>query len=157
MIKIEKLQSKDARVYRKITVQAISDVPKYSQKARESEQRHYSVQKIKQRLKNKSDFFLVAKKDNKVIGVVCGFLYAGVAWIEWIGIERRTRRLGLAKKLLRALEKELRNKKIHKIWANIDVKNIASRQLFIKSGYRLVGRVKKHWYRLDSILVDKLI
>ncbi len=157
MFTITPLKKGEASKFSQAIREAIHSVPGFPAAAKKAESRNYTLAKVKARIGKTASIQLVAKEKKKIVDVCYGICYAGVCYLEWIGVNSDNRRRGIGEKLVKALEIAARAKKIHKIWLNIDTHNPASKKLFRSMGYRPIGIVKKQWYGTDNMLMDKLI
>lgn len=157
MIKFAKVQASEALTYSQVLKAAIHDVPHFPKKAAQQEGSNYVPSKVRRRTKEQNLIQVVAKEGKLIVGAGYGICYAGVCYLEWIGIQRTHRGKGIGKKLVRYLEQAAKRQGIHKVWLNTDNHNLASIKLFRSAGYRKIGVVKKHWYGTDNILWEKQI
>ena len=103
--------------------------------------------------------YIVAKINNKIVGFIDGiFEGAGLFWLSWIGVDQDFRGNSIGTKLLKFLEKYLKNKtNVHKVWCCIEPQNAESISLFVKNKYINVAFLEKHWYGIDTYLWQKII
>lgn len=105
------------------------------------------------------------KKKNPIFGIydnelLMGIIaikseYGGVAYIDWLVVHKRYRKLGLGTKLLKVAEKWLIKNKFHYVYFHTNSqKNI---EFYKKRGFELLGSQKKSWYGVDVYLMQKVL
>ena len=135
----------------------ILSTPYYSKIAKREEIKKYKVSELRKKLKDKDKIYLVAKTDNKIIGFLNGYFDCETFWVEWAGVEKNSRRKGIAINLNKFLENNLKKSNIHKIWCDCRTNNKESINLLKKLKFKKIALVKRHWYKHDFYLWYKFI
>lgn len=99
--------------------------------------------------------YLVAKKDNEIIGVVHGYYYGGIFYVTWIGVQEDCRGSGVGSALLNGLEKRV-CKRCHKIQM-ISAVDLDALRFYKRNGYECEGLLRKAWWGVDHHYLGKII
>ncbi len=156
-MRIEFLKNRDVKEFSKLAKTIILNTSYYSQIAKKCEIKDYENSKIRQRLKDKNNIFIVAKHKNKIIGFCNGHFDCGTFWAEWAGIKKEFRRKGVASELNNFLEKKLKKLSVHKIWCDCRINNKESISLLKKLKFKKIALLRKHWYKQDFYIWYKFI
>ncbi len=139
--------------------EAVVSIPDYSPKLRRLFFRKYRSEIVTKRIRDRAAYCLLAVDGKTVVGFIWGMPMRatedGVYWMNWVGVHAAYRRRGVARRMMKALEAELRKHQFHKLWFNIDPKNSRSAKTFAALGYHQIARVKHHWYGHDALLWEK--
>ena len=154
---VGKLQRNDLQEFSRIAKEIIEGTAYYSSKARKSEVKKFDISALHDELNDDKKIILVAKSDNKILGFCNGKIDEGTFWIDWVGILSKFREKGIATKILKLLEKDLKVLRIHKIWCDSRDNNTPSIALLNKNGFEKIAFLKKHWYQQDFYLWAKFI
>lgn len=90
---------------------------------------------IQRKLKVQSKLFLVAVKNNKVIGTVMGGYEGHRGWINYLAVDPVHQKAGIGKTLMNKVEKELKKLGCPKINLQIRESNAKVRAFYEKIGY----------------------
>ncbi len=142
-----------AALFRKI----VSTLDYYNRDARTNEIKRYTVQNLKRKISEDKYSVLVASEDTELVGFCFSRWDDHTIWLEWFGVITTVRRKGIGRLILRALESTLHKRRAHKIWCDCRTTNLKSKKLLASSGYKMIGVVRKHWYRQDFILWHKFL
>ncbi len=135
----------------------ILGVPYYSKEAKKQEIKEFGAERLKRKIGDKSNLYVLAKENSKVIGFCYGYFEAGIFWLDWIGVDKEFRRKGIATCMIRFVENRLKRRRIHKIWNDSRTNNKEAVELFKKLGFKRLVSIRKHWYKQDFYLWQKLI
>lgn len=96
--------------------------------------------------KNLDNFvFLVAKKNDKIVGLVLGTpCEGGVGTIVWVLVNPKFHKQGIGKSLFNYACKVYKNKKAHKI--KLTVPDLETVEFYKKQGMHLEGEHPNHWW-----------
>lgn len=94
-----------------------------------------SKEAISKEIKSHPDFFLGAFEDGRLIGTAIISCDVRKGWINRLAVDVIYRNRGIAKALIRESERILRKNGMRLFYALIETSNIASQELFEKSGY----------------------
>jgi ribosomal protein S18 acetylase RimI-like enzyme len=100
-----------------------------------SEIRVESREDLAFKLRRDPGLFLVAEEDGHVVGVVLGAFDGRMGSINRLAVAEPRRRVGLATRLVDAVEERLRELGARRVFAWIHDYNAASRTLFARQGY----------------------
>jgi ribosomal protein S18 acetylase RimI-like enzyme len=143
--------------YSKLVSNIISSIPYYSKLAKKDEIKKFSALNLRKNLQEKSKLYLYVIEKNKIAGFICGYFDAGTFWLEWVGVDKKFRNKDLASLMISHLIKQLKGKRVHKIWCDSRTNNKEIIGLFKKLGFRRITKIKNHWYKLDFYLWEKII
>ncbi len=94
-----------------------------------------SKEAISKEIKSHPDFFLGAFEDGRLIGTAIISCDVRKGWINRLAVDVAYRNRGIAKALISESERILRKNGMRLFCALIETSNIASQELFEKSGY----------------------
>jgi len=117
-MEIHKLKRNEILEFSKLAKEIILTIPYYSKLAKAHEIKKYSPSEIRRKLNKRKDLFLVLEDKGTTVGFCAGYFDAGTYWVDWLGVDKKFRRRGLGEKLLKSLEKRLKEIKIHKMKQN---------------------------------------
>ena len=96
-------------------------------------------------------------KDGNIVGLCMHYPGHGhVDWLDWLLVDKRFRKMGLGKALIDYAIKDAKKQGCHKMWCDSNPGNKPMLKFMPKIGFRKVGTLKKHAYREDEILWEKL-
>lgn len=160
-MKISLLKKKEIRGFCSLVKKVIAGTPYYSRSAKKGETRKFTPRFVENSMAESGGLFrplyISAIEDKKHLGFCVGYIYGGTFWIDWIGVERRSRRKGVASSLYDFLKRELRRRGAHKLWCDTIVTNRESIALFRGLGFRRAALLKNHWYGHDYYIWEKSI
>jgi len=133
----------------------IVDIPYYNDIAKESEIRKYKSADLKFKVQEDKNAILVAVIENDIVGFCLSRFDDNVIWLEWFGVHKNFRGLGVSNLLLKELDKTVLIRDCHKIWCDCRTSNNGSIHILTKNGYKQIVTLKNHWYKQDFILWEK--
>jgi GNAT superfamily N-acetyltransferase len=152
---IRKLTREDKNAYMHIFSDVLNhDFPEYSQRTRDfviSKQTKDFLEEVKLPYK----IVLGAFIDSKLVALANGMhLDQGVGNCSWLMVDRTHQKKGIGKKLVTAMEEEMKKIGDHSVNIYASEWNIP---FYKKLGYELVGLYKKAWFGADYYLFVKTI
>lgn len=114
-----------------------------------------SESEILRLMQRNNRLYLVAKEDDKPIGVAHGYYYGGVFYLLWLGVKEEFRNSGVGSKLLREMEKRVR-KRCHKIQL-ISAIDLGALRFYKRNGYQCEGVLRKAWWSVDYYNLGKIL
>ena len=125
------------------------------------EKEAFTKQQIAYLLTDYNSISLVAKVNDKIVGFIIGKINVErkslVGHILTIDVSHRHRRKGIAERLLQEIEKIFREKGIKVCYLEVREDNIAALNLYQKSGYRKIGRLKNYYENAHGIYLRKAL
>lgn len=97
---------------------------------------------IEKRIKSRKEIFLIAEENEKIIGLIDGYILDNNHHIEKVGyldhlcVKKDYRKLGIAKKLIDDFSIKMKNKKVGYIKLNAFENNIPAINLYKKLGFK---------------------
>lgn len=97
------------------------------------------IRKIKKRIKSKNNIFLVAEKDNQIIGLIDGYLVdsdcykENVGYLDHLCVDKKYRRQGVATMLIEMFKEKMKN--VSYIKLNAFSTNFSATNLYKKLGF----------------------
>jgi ribosomal protein S18 acetylase RimI-like enzyme len=118
-----------------------------------------SVEDLRDTLKNFKDSIVMAvSKEGDIIGIsIHSNTHGHTDWSDFTIVSPRFRKKGVGRALLRYVIKEAKRHGNHKVWGNTHPKNASAIKLLKSMGFRRVGMLRKHAFKQDEILWEKLI
>lgn len=114
-----------------------------------------SEDEITRLMERNNRLYLVAEKDNEIIGVVHGYYYGDIFYITWIGVQEECRGSGVGSALLNGLEKRV-CKRCHKIQM-ISAVDLGALRFYRRNGYECEGLLRKAWWGVDHYCLGKVL
>lgn len=102
--------------------------------------------KIKRRMKSRKEIFLVAELENKVVGLIDGFIIDDIffkekiAYLDHICVDKKFRNNEIGTKLIKEFQKLSQKKGAKYVKLNAFVKNINAIKLYEKFGFKEYSR-----------------
>ena len=107
-----------------------------------------SKEELRRKLERDPDLFLVAEEDSRIVGSVIGAWDGRRAWVYHVAVDPGFRRKRVASRMLREVERRMREKGVPKVNAQVFLWNAPSLSLFESLGYEK---------RSDLVLVGKTL
>ena len=143
---------------RRAFLKVLNEIPYYNSLAKRDEARKYTVKKLEEKTNEDRDSIICALNEK---GAIVGYLFNHfddyTIWIDWFGVPKDKRRLGIGTLLLEYLFQSARQRNCHKIWCDTRASNIPSMITLKKAGFSSITEIKNHWYGQDFILWERLI
>jgi ribosomal protein S18 acetylase RimI-like enzyme len=126
--------------------------------------RYYDIYFQKDKITEKDEVF-VAKIDEKTIGVI-GFCRDYFStdysyWLGWFVIDeeyRGKKEFGVAEKLFKKVEAELRRRKIKKLFVSTEDTNGRAKSFYAKNQFRTEAVLRDYYYKgEDQLILSKVI
>ena len=128
----------------------------YSQELFQQELALYSTETFSKFISESDKLALVAEIDSKVAGLAIGkFAGAGLFDLSWICTALNFQGKGVGKSLLAEVEKECLSNQCHKIFAYTFPWLKPTIGFYQSCGFSQEALLKKHWHRLDFIMMSK--
>ena len=127
--------------------------------AREAEIQLLTQKYIKEKLKKDPFSYIIAldKKDT-LLGFCINTFEYGIVFIDHIFLsEEVPKGRGIGTQLMNKCIEFASVRDAHKIWASIHPDNTISQFFFKKNGFHTACILKKHWYKMDFIMVEKFL
>jgi len=128
----------------------------YPEKLFEEELKRYSQKTFTLFTDNSNCFGFVAVEKHEVIGLAIGRVQeGGLSDLSWICTDPLVQKKGVGKKLLSKVIEHCKNKGCHKIFAYTFPFLAPALNFYFKSGFVLEAHLRKHWYKLDFVIMSK--
>jgi len=114
----------------------------------------FSADYFKQLAQLYPETFLVAEKEDRVLGYVVADTRRGVAHILSIAVREDGRRRCVGLTLMRALIEKLRLREIKEILLEVRKSNVAARSMYERLGFELVGNIRGYYGGEDAALYN---
>lgn len=120
--------------------------------------RYFSVRNL---IKNSKtlDILVATTDSNQIIGYISSISYPyKVAYIQTVAVHPKFQKKGIGQKLLNAKLRELKHKKIRKVWLLVNRQNTVALAFYLKNGFVIEGYLKDHTgLGSDEILMSKFL
>lgn len=101
-------------------------------------------------------FILEAREDDKIVGTLSCKIMAEVAYVGTLIVVKSERSKGIGKELMKRAEKIARSKKVHKIYLSTG-KNWSAVKFYEAIGYKITGKLPKHYFGQDYVELSKFL
>jgi ribosomal protein S18 acetylase RimI-like enzyme len=124
-----------------------------------------TVEEWKEPLGKSTSYIFGAEENNELFGLAAAYQENGkkcshVAYIWGVYVRKSHRRKGIGKKLMVAIIKELKSKKVVKANLNVTIGKISALKLYQSLGFKTVGimhkEMKVNGKYLDEYLMEKI-
>jgi len=113
---------------------------------------------FKRFMENKEVIFLIALKDDEIIGLASGRVgEGGVGHLGFLGVRPEHRRKGVGSSLLQKYLKEAKKRNAHKVWLFTAPSLHSAINLYVKTGFVPEGYMRRHLFGLDLIFYSKFL
>jgi len=130
----------------------------YSQKLLEEELVFYSTETFAKFVSDSDKLGLVAEYESRIAGLAIGKLAgAGLFDLCWICTALDVRGKGVGRLLLDAIEAKCRNKNCHKMFTYTFPWLAQTVDFYKACGFVQEAVLKRHWHKLDFLLMSKFI
>lgn len=98
-------------------------------------------EEIQKRIKSRKEIFLVAEEDNKIIGLIDGYIIDNSNHIEKVGyldhlcVNKNYRKLGIGENLIEEFSNKMKSKNVTYLKLNAFEKNLPAIALYKKLGF----------------------
>lgn len=128
----------------------------YPEKLFEEELKRYSKETFFRFIENKNSFSFVTVEKHGIVGLAIGKIgEGGLSDLSWICTDPLVQKKGVGKKLLSEVTEQCKKKGCHKIFAYTFPFLIPALTFYLKSGFVLEAYLRKHWYKLDFVIMSK--
>jgi ribosomal protein S18 acetylase RimI-like enzyme len=129
----------------------------YNSLAKKNESKKYTTDKlVANRAKDPYSVLVAVDGDGRIVGICFSHFDDYTIWIDWFSVRPSFRGKGVGRALVDAVLKTARMRSAHKVWCDTRATNEPSKNLLHKSGFRMIAEVRRHWYKQDFILWEKL-
>lgn len=154
--KIRRLKLSEVKEAEKIVgVSLENDFPEYEKRVVRGYQKMADKKFFRERI-NKDGIIFGTFDNKKLIGVIAMRKEGGgVAFIDWLVVDRNHRRSGVGSKLLAAAEKWLLQHKFHCIYLYVESQKKID--FYKNRGLEYVGKMRKAWFGADEYMLQKIL
>lgn len=98
-------------------------------------------EEIQKRIKSRKEIFLAAEEDDKIIGLIDGYIIDNSSHIEKVGyldhlcVNKKYRKLGIGENLIKEFSNKMKNKNVTYLKLNAFEKNLPAIALYEKLGF----------------------
>ena len=108
----------------------------------------YSKETIQKSLREERMHLFLAKDNEKIVGFMLAMkTFAGIAFGNWITVDRKYQRHGIGKALLQVWEKHAVAEGAHKLHLWTDNRNV---EFYKHQGFTLLGKIPDDYYGADD-------
>ena len=149
-LKIRKAKEKDLPSFFTFFKATLTkEFPEYKEKTRQYMLGYgYSLKRIKKGLKTGGWQLFLAFGGQKIVGFLLSRIqFGGVAWGEWIAVDKKYQRKGIGSSLLKIWEKQAIKDGAHQLQF---VSSLKASSFYQKEGAVLVGKTPKAYFGIDN-------
>jgi ribosomal-protein-alanine N-acetyltransferase len=120
----------------------------------------FTKEQIAQLLTDYNSVSFVAKVNGEIVGFIMGRAYTDrkpVGRVLTIDVLPEHRRKGIGLKLLLEVERVFRNERVEVCYLEAREDNIAALNLYLKHGYKRVGKLKDYYRNAHAVRLTKLL
>ena len=154
---VTRMRPEEADRTARLIERTIRPLSYYTDRAKAEELARLSASGLTEMIASDPDSVLVAREGDAIIGFCTSLIDSGLLWLDWFGVDERSRERGVGRSLLAALEATAEPRGCHKLWCDSRTDNLPSRQALTQAGYTELCTVTNHWYGLDYILWERRI
>jgi ribosomal protein S18 acetylase RimI-like enzyme len=118
--------------------------------------KNFNKEVFKRRITAKGAPVFLAKLKDQIVGfVVPSDDWGGVVRIQWLGVKKEFRKMGIASELLQEVERWALDNHFHCIYLYTETKD--NIEFYKKHGFEYIGLQKEVWYGVNEHLLQKNI
>lgn len=115
----------------------------------------YSKESISNLLEKGSYDLFLAEENEEIVGyLLVSKIYGGIAWGNWIAVDKNHQGKGIATSLLKMWEENSINEGAHKLELWSDERNV---EFYTNRGFSLLGKIPSNYFGLDDYFFYKSI
>jgi ribosomal protein S18 acetylase RimI-like enzyme len=100
-------------------------------------------------------YCMLAIKDGETIGIALGQVLGGVGRIDWIAVAPEYQRQGIGRKLMKAVEGQMKGRGCHKMTLYVFDSQIPALGLYLNWGMIPEATLKEHHWGDDYVVMSK--
>src|SRR3990170_389497 len=128
----------------------------YPRKLLDEELKLYSYDTFLRFIGDENRYGFVAEDDGRIVGLAIGrFDQGGVSDLSWICTALDEQGKGIGKELIQKVENYSKEKGCHKLFAYTTPNLITAVNLYLSSGFVQEAFLRKHWHKLDFLIMSK--
>lgn len=128
----------------------------YPRELLEEELKLYSYDTFLKFIGDENRYSFVAVQEERVVGLAIGRLdQGGLSDLSWICTSLEKQGKGIGKKLIGKVAEYSREKGCHKLFAYTTPHLIPAVSLYLSAGFVLEAYLRKHWHKLDFLIMSK--
>ena len=156
MVKIGKLKKEDVENLSNFFSDIFLEIkPHFTESAIDSAIKETSPEFLNKVILMNKWMFLVTKDEDEIVGSIQGYKYGGVFFITWFAVHKDYRKIGLASKLMNALEKRLKED-CHKI-SLVSATGLKLDKFYEKQGFTKECILENCWWGVNYFQFGKFI
>jgi ribosomal-protein-alanine acetyltransferase len=121
----------------------------------------FTKKQIAQLLTDYNSISLIARIDSEIVGFVVGRVYidrnALNGHILTLDVSSKSRRKGIGQKLLKEIERIFKEEGAKACHLEVREENVAAISLYLKFGYKKIGRLKNYYGNAHGIYLKKVL
>ena len=128
----------------------------YPRKLLDEELKLYSYDTFLRFIGDDNRYGFVAEDDGRIGGLAIGrFDQGGISDLSWICTALEEQGKGIGKQLIQKVENYSKEKGCHKLFAYTTPNLITAVNLYLSSGFVQEAFLRKHWHKLDFLIMSK--
>ncbi len=157
-VKIRVAKKRDIRAISKFGTPVVKEMKFYNREHMARNIYELSIRDLNDTLRHNRNGIVIALSDsNSVIGMCVHYVSHGhVDWLDWLLVDKRYRKMGIGKALMEFAIKDAKKKGCHKMWCNSNPENKPMLKFMPKLGFRKIGIAKRHAFKEDEILWERI-
>jgi len=130
----------------------------YPRKLLDEELQLYSYDTFLRFIGDENRYGFVAEDNGRIVGLAIGrFDQGGVSDLSWICTALDEQGKGIGKELINKIADCSKEKGCHKLFAYTTPSLITAVNLYLSSGFAQEAHLRKHWHKLDFLIMSKLL
>jgi GNAT superfamily N-acetyltransferase len=130
----------------------------YPRKLLDEELQLYSYDTFLRFIGDENRYGFVAEDDGRIVGLAIGrFDQGGVSDLSWICTALEEQGKGIGKKLINKVADYSKEMGCHKLFAYTTPDLLPAVKLYLSSGFVQEAYLRKHWHKLDFLIMSKLL
>jgi len=128
----------------------------YPRKLLDEELKLYSYDTFLRFIGDDNRYGFVAEDDGRIVGLAIGrFDQGGISDLSWICTALEEQGKGIGKQLIQKVENYSKEKGCHKLFAYTTPNLNTAVNLYLSSGFVQEAFLRKHWHKLDFLIMSK--
>jgi len=135
----------------------LTRIPYYNAATKRDEPSKYTIQLLRGKLRDDKYSVMVAQDESGLVGFAFTRFDDYLIWIDWYGVDPKSRRRGVGSAILQELIRTAPERKAHKVWCDSRTTNEPAKAALRRNGFKAVAELRNHWYGQDFILWERVV
>jgi len=138
-------------------LRVLAGIPYYNAATKREDPPRYTIQRLRAKLRDDKYSVMVAQDKSGILGYAFTHFDDHLIWIDWYGVDPKSRRKGVGSAILQQLIRTAPRRKAHKVWCDTRTTNEPAKATLRRNGFSEIAQLRNHWYGQDFILWERTV